>query len=160
MGFTIQYRTTRPIDDAQANAIRAAANGLNAGRTWLSCEPVHFYQGQQGGRLAGFSKPNFMPHPEDAAEAEALGLPDGKIRDAIDVLCELSRAHGVDWEFAHDYDPGPIGFIQNGIADARLLEQIDGIAGLTDMMDEGFGDDEDEYDEGDGPPILPFRPKN
>jgi hypothetical protein len=163
VGFTIQYRTTAKIDDAKADAIRAAVVSLLRGRTWLSCEPVHFYFEQMDGRLLGFSKPNFMPHPDDVASAEAQGLPDGTVRDVIDVLCELSRTHGVDWEFAHDHDPGPIGFIRNGVADRRLLEQIEGIAGLADMMGEmtegEFDEEEEEEDEGDGPPILPFRPR-
>lgn len=162
MGFSIRYRTTRPIGEDHAAEIRSAVDPLIDGRTWLSCEPVHFYPQLREGRLTGFSKPNFSPHPDDVASAMAEGLPDGTVRDVIDVLCALSRDHGVDWEFAHDHDPGPIGFIRKGVADRRLLEQIEGIAGLADVMGEledGRFDDEDDEDEGDGPPILPFRPR-
>ena len=164
MGFAIRYRTTRPVGEDRAEEIRSALDPLLDGRTWLSCEPVHFYFQLMEGRLAGFSKPNFDPHPDDAAAAAAQGLPDGTIRDVLDVLCVLSRDHSVDWEFAHDYDPGPIGFIRNGVADGKLLEQIEGIAGLADMMGEmgegAFEDDEDR-DNGSGEPaILPFRPRS
>jgi len=140
---------------------------LNEGRTWLSCEPVHFHFQPMEGRLAGFCKPNFSPHPEDVASAKAEGLPDGTVHDMIDVLCELSRAHGVDWEFSHDYDPGPIGFIRKGVADGKLLEQIEGLAGLAGMMGEGMDDEfedeerDDEDEDGNGEStILPFRPRS
>ena len=67
MGFSIHYRSTRPVGDAEADAIRQAAGEANAGRTWLSCEPVHFFAESEDGCLVGGSKPNFLPHPDDAA---------------------------------------------------------------------------------------------
>src|ERR1700692_3438623 len=99
MGFTIYYRSTGPIGAAQADAIRDAAATRVEGRTWLSCEPVHFFQDQQDDRLLGGSKPNFQPHPDDAASAAREGLPDGAVRDLVEILCTLSRDFEVDWQF-------------------------------------------------------------
>src|SRR5262249_55843343 len=115
MGFAIYYRSTRRVSPARANAIQEAAARLIEGRTCLSCEPVGFFADQEDGRLLGGSKPNFLPHPDDAAAAARESLTDGTVRDVIEVLCQLSRDHGVDWELSHDYDPGPIGFIRGGV---------------------------------------------
>src|SRR5262245_49961338 len=109
MGFSVNYRTTRPVTSAQAAAIKRAAEKLARGRTWLSCEPPFFSQSPDDGHLGGGCKPNFNPDSIDAAAAANEGLPDGTTQDMIDILCELSRAHDVDWEISHDYSDGPIG---------------------------------------------------
>src|SRR6185437_16335941 len=107
MGFTINYRSVRPVSPAEATAIRRAASDACRGRTWLSCEPVHFYAASDDGHLCGSSKPNFRPHPDDKASASREGLPDGTARDMLDVLCRLSKDHGIDWEISHDHSGGP-----------------------------------------------------
>src|SRR5437016_5928350 len=119
MGFSIYYRSTKRVDPATTAAIRNSADDLIEGRTWLSCEPVGFFQDQPDGHLFGGSKPNFQPDPDDAASAEQEDLPDGTVRDLLDILCELSRAFEVDWELSHDHDPG-LGFIRKGNCDNRL----------------------------------------
>ena|SRR2546422_1760043 len=133
MGFSINYRSTRPISSAEAESIARAAASANEGRTWLSCEPVHFILGDDG-HLLGFSKPNFQPHPDDAASAAREGLPDGTARDMLDVLCRLSRDHGVDWEISHDHSDGPIGFIRRGVCDQPVLDQVEAFADLGDIL--------------------------
>jgi hypothetical protein len=171
MGFSIRYCTTRSITANQANAIRQGAIDLIKGRTWLSCEPVHFFADQDDDRLSGFSKPNFNPHADDVASAAREGLPDGTVLDLLEVLRQLSCEHGVDWELSHDHSDGPFGFIRGGVCEPGLFDQIEGIAGMAETMGEftddqeslGFAllssDDRDD-DEGDEPPtILPFRPK-
>ena len=170
MGFTIYYRSTRRLSPARAKAIRKAADALSAGRTWLSCEPVGFFPDQMDGRLLGGSKPNFQPDPGDVAAAAAESLPDGTVRDLIEILCKLSSDHGVDWEFSHDHDPGPIGFIRGGVCEQRLREQLEAFGDLggilRELMDDYGGqsgtserDPDDEADDDAGPSILPFRPK-
>jgi hypothetical protein len=57
MGFTVYYRSTRPVDAATKGAIEKAARAASEGRTWLSCEPVHFFSGDKE-HLMGGSKPN------------------------------------------------------------------------------------------------------
>ena len=178
MGFTIYYRSTRRLSPARAKAVRRATDTLTAGRTWLSCEPVGFFPDQKDGRLFGGSKPNFQPHPDDVAAAAREGLPDGTVRDMIEVLCTLSRDFGVDWEFSHDHDPGPIGFIRGGVCEQRLREQVEAFGDLGGILREMMGDFEtpsgrapsspsgtserdsdDEPDDDAGPSVLPFRPK-
>src|SRR5687768_15192916 len=105
MGFSVYYRSTRPVAPSEADAIREAARAACVGRTWLSCEPVHFFPDPDDGHLLGGSKPNFFPHPDDTAAAGRAALPDGSVRDVLDVLCRLSRDHGVDWTLSHDHDP-------------------------------------------------------
>jgi hypothetical protein len=177
MGFTLYYRSTERISARRGRAIRKAAATLTEGRTWLSCEPVGFFADQDDGRLTGGSKPNFQPHAEDAAAAAGESLPDGTLREVIEVLCKLSTEFNVDWEFSHDHDPGPIGFIRGGVCEQRLLERVDTFAALGDVLSEIMG--ELEHPPGDlpssaagtprgreengdfgGPSILPFRPKD
>ena len=134
MGFTIYYRSMRPVPPAAAGVIEAAAEALSAGRSWLGCEPVSFWPSGDG-HLAGGSKPNFRPHPDDAADAAREGLPDGTARDMLDVLGRLSRDHGIDWELGHDHDPA-IGFIRAGLCDESVLSQVEAFAELADILGE------------------------
>jgi hypothetical protein len=140
MGFTIYYRCTRQLTAAEAEAIRQGARQANRGRTWLSCEAVHFFAGLDEGQLVGGSKPNFTPHPDDVASARRTQLPDGDVRAMIDVLCQLSRHHRVDWEFSHDYDRGPIGYIRDGVCEADLATQIEAFAALPAILAEALDD--------------------
>jgi len=176
MGFSVHYRSTRPVRPAKRDAIKRAADSLCGGRTWLGCEPVGFFSGQADGHLFGSSKPNFQPHPDDVASAAREGLPNGTTRDLLDVLCQLSRDHGVDWEISHDHSDGPVGYIQGGVCNGEVEAQMEAFADLggvlADLMAEsetepgsfpssGSGAtkrDTDEDDE-DGPSILSFRPK-
>ena len=163
MGFSVYYRTTEPVEPATRAAIDATCAKLCRGRTWLSCEPVWFFGADDDGHMMGGSKPNFMPHPDDVASAMSEGLPDGTVQDALDVLCQLSRDHRVDWEISHDDSGGPIGFIRSGQADPEVLVRIEAFASLGDILAE-FGEDEPfegpPDDDDDGPRILPFGPKD
>lgn len=135
MGFTVQYRSTRPVTSAEADAIRRDADAASDGRAWLYCEPVHLEDVEDDGTLIGFSKPNFRPHPDDAASAARSGLPAGTCRDMLDILCQLSRDHGIDWALGHDYDPD-IGSIRGGVCDPSVLNQIEGFDELADILGE------------------------
>jgi hypothetical protein len=135
MGFTVYYRSTRPVAPAEAEVIRRAAGEANAGRSWLGCEPVHFFPGDDGGHLLGGSKPNFQPHPGDAAAAARSGLPDGTTRDMLDILCRLSRDHGIDWALSHDHDTD-VGYIRAGVCDEGALAQIEAFAVMGDVLGE------------------------
>jgi hypothetical protein len=175
MGFTIYYRSTRPVPSERADAIRAAAYELIDGRTWLSCEPVGFFPDQEDGHLFGGSKPNFQPHPDDAASAAKEGLPDGTVNDLLDILCQLSSEFDVDWEFSHDHDAGPIGHVRGGVCEPRLRDQMEAFGDLgnilQELMDdtdlesedfsppETFDDEPDDDDDDPGPAILKFRPR-
>jgi hypothetical protein len=167
MGFAIYYRSTRRVSRARADVIRKAAVGLCGGRTWLSCEPVGFHSDLEDGRLAGFSKPNFLPNPDDAASAAREALPDGTALDMLEVLCRLSRDHGVDWEVRHDDAPEPVGYIRGGVCEPELRERVEALADLGDILSDLEAGDEAEpggrgaEDEDDGgPQILPFQPRN
>jgi hypothetical protein len=134
MSISIYYTSTSALTPGQADILRAGASAANRGRSWLSSEPVHFFPSLQDGKLLGGSKPNFSPHPDDAKSAASSGLPDGTPRDLIEILCRLSREHGVDWELSHDF--GTLGFIRGGIPDPGLLDQVDAFAGLGDALGE------------------------
>jgi hypothetical protein len=105
--------------------------------------------------LFGGSKPNFQPHPDDVASAAEEGLPDGTVLDLIDVLCQLSREHGVDWQFSHDYDLGPIGFIRGGVCDGRLREQVEAFADLGAFLGDMTAEAENAF--GDARALAPSR---
>ena len=133
MGVSIWYVSTRPIDPERAEAVVSAARAASAGRTWLSCEPVSL-RIDEDGRLEGFSKPNFHPHPDDVASAASKGLPDGTARDMLDILCRLSRDHGVDWEICHDHSDGPVGSINAGECDDVVFERVEVFADLAEIL--------------------------
>jgi hypothetical protein len=160
VGFSVYYRTTRPVSAEEAAAIRRDAEAASRGRTWLSCEPVQFFEVDpyDEGCLMGGSKPNFTPHPDAAATAAGEGHPDGNIRDVVDVLCRLSRSHGVDWEIRHDHDPAPVGTIRRGVCDPGLAERMDALADLAAILDAYERgeppDDVEDQDEDEGPRIL------
>lgn len=135
MGFTVYYRTFEPVDPQLQAAITKLAEEKCRGRTWLSCEPVGFFAPTDG-HLLGGSKPNFLPDPEDAASAAEEGLPDGTLRDAIDILCGLSRELGVDWEISHDHSDGVVGYIRRGECDDDLRNQLAEIEELVQAMQE------------------------
>jgi hypothetical protein len=159
MGFTVYYRSTRPVSQAEAEAVEQSVDDLCRGRTWLGCEPVGLFPGQADGHLFGGSKPNFQPHPDDAAAAARSGLPDGTTRDMLDILCQLSRDHGVDWEISHDYSDGPVGYVRDGVCDEAVLAQVEGFADLGDILAGLEAERDAGSDDDDGPPILPFRPE-
>jgi hypothetical protein len=139
MGFTVSYRSTRPVTPTEKAAIQLAARDTSKGRTWLGCEPVHFVSDEDR-YLVGSSKPNFVPHPDDVAAAAQDERPNGATRDMIDVLCQLSRDHAVDWEISHDFSNGPIGHIKSGTCDEEVLAQIEIFSELPDILGE-FGID-------------------
>ena len=159
MGFTIAYRSTRPVGPEAAAAIRSAADLASLGRTWLGCEPVQFDEADPEGlgHLSGGSKPNFSPDPDDAASADEEGLPDGDVADLLDVLARLSRDHGVDWEIRHDHEPGPAGHIRGGVCDPGLLGLAEAFDGLSDLIGEYEDEVDPDDDDDDGPRILRFR---
>jgi hypothetical protein len=145
MGFALYYRSTRPVGPAEFEALHRDALAACQGRTWLSCEPVAFFPGGTDGHLFGASKPNFQPHPDDEADAARSGLPDGTTSDLIAILCQLSRDHGVDWEFSHDASNGPIGEIRAGVCDEQVLDHVELFADLGDVISgdlEGLIDEE------------------
>ena len=169
MGFSITYHTTHAVTPAEAQKIRAAADKLTDGYTWLSCEPVTFYEELDDGRLAGFCKPNFHPHPDDIASALSEGLPDGTVQEMLDVLCELSQRFRVDFELTHDETDGAAGYIRGGVCDAGLRDLITLFGGFAefalehslDAMEEQSKDvadaeDSDEEDDDRGPSIIKF----
>ena len=172
MGFTVYYRSTEPLETDKADQVRYALRTANEGRTWLSCEPVHMFLTQMDGHLLGGSKPNFTPHPDDVASAKSQALPDGTIMDVLSILCDVSEEHGVDWEFSHDHDPGPIGCIRQGIPEPRLIEELRSISELGHVLadleseflqglngGEGLDDDSSPFDDDDNdPPILKLFP--
>ena len=142
MGFSIYFETTVPITADKAGAIRDAAALANAGRTWLSCEPVHFFSRKDSGlfgHLLGGVKPNLMPHPADVEAAAKENLPDGTFSDVLEILCRLSEAHDVDWDIRHDFSNGSIGYIRAGVCDEKVTALIQELAKMSNVLrDSGF----------------------
>jgi hypothetical protein len=173
MGFSVYYRSTLPVAKTVQDAILEAADAASDGRTWLSCEPICFFRCEDG-YLGGGSKPNYMPHPDDAADAASQGLPDGTLRDVLDILCRLSRDHSVDWEISHDHGDEPVGYIHGEVRDDEVSARIEGLADLGNILTDVMADSESQADgfppsasgagdadedDDDGPTILSFRPR-
>jgi hypothetical protein len=141
MGFAIHYRSTESMHPAQAFEIKQLAERLIGRYLWASCEPVLLDQ-QTDGRLAGQSKPVFFPAEIDGPTHGLDGLSDGTVMTLAEVLCELSREFGVEWEIGHDYEPDPIGLIRDGVVDDELMEQLETVGSLGDLLDD-FVDEEE-----------------
>ncbi len=171
MGFSIRYCSTETMHPAQAYAIKQHCEQLIGGFLWHSCEPVVLQQ-QSDGYLTGHSKPNFYPAELDTDTARLDGIPDGTVLTLAEVLCVLSRDHGVDWEIGHDYEPEPIGRISDGVANEDLMEQLATVGSMGDLLDfeEGEASDwetvelglvdhvgsEEDLDDDEEPRVLKF----
>lgn len=137
MGFAVSYVLTEPVPPDIETAIIRESQSLSSGRTWLSCEPPFLMN--HDGVITGVSKPNFFPHPDDVADAASEDLPDGTLNDLLDILCQISKQFGVDWEIAHDYSDGPLGYIRSGVCDEDVRDQIEAFSDLAgDLGIEGF----------------------
>ena len=78
-----------------------------------------------------------MPHPNDVTSAQAESLPDGTVRDLLEILVLLSVRFDIDREIAHDHSDGTLGYIRNGICDDVVREQCEAFSDLTqDLLDE------------------------
>jgi hypothetical protein len=138
MDFAVSYRSARPLEQIEIDAIIRAVNAANLGRSWVRCEPVFLFP-ELDGHLAGSSKPHARSDSTDSTDSgvePAHVLPGGTVRDMFGILCELSKAHGVDWEIRHDYENDPIGMIQGGVADEEIVEEIEALAELGDALKE------------------------
>jgi hypothetical protein len=67
-----------------------------------------------------------------------------------EVLCSLSREHGIDWYLGHDYEPDWIGRICDGVPDSELIEQLETFGSIGDLFDEALDElDEDDLEKDD-----------
>ena len=99
---------------AAAFEIKQHAEVLNKGLDWSGCEQVRLDQ-STGGTLAGSSETTFAIDLDgDLTAQDTLGM-----ASLIDVLCELSRCHSVDWCIEHDYEDE----IVAAFAKASLISQ-------------------------------------
>lgn len=149
MGFSIHYRSTETMHPALAFEIKQHAERLIGGYSWLSCEPISLRQ-QSDGYLIGHSKPSFFPAEADVHEPDPQELPDGTVLTLAEVLCSLSREHGIDWYLQHDYEPEWIGRISNGVADAELIEQLETFGSIGDLLDDSLDEFEEDVELDDG----------
>ena len=132
MGFCINYCSTRTVTAAEAEAIDQACELLCEDEEGVGCEPIEFFECLRAnlgelpypeGHLSGSSKISFNSPEEDATPGEETRIV--TIHDLIDTLCQISRDHRVDWEVGHDYHEGPAGYIRSGLADDKLVTEID-----------------------------------
>lgn len=124
--YDISYRSTRAATAAEAEAIDQAATRLCEDPDWVGCEEISFYEcfdAYAEGHLSGCSKLSLKPQQEYAIPGVETRIV--TIRDLIDALCQISRDHQIDWEIGHDYHDGPVGYIRSGLADDKLVAEID-----------------------------------
>jgi len=135
MGFSIRYRSTESMHPVRAFEIKEHAESLNAGYAWFSCEPVTLQQ-RTDGVLYGASKPEYYPAELGSADQHIDGVPDGTVLSLAEVLCELSRSHHVDWRIGHDLQVEAIGWIEDGVANEELIEELETIGAVGDLLDD------------------------
>ncbi len=147
---------------ARAYEIRQSAERLISQYSWNAFAPVILSQ-QTDGHVSGSSRMNSMPEEAEVDSATADRLPEGTITTFVEVLCQLSQTHGVDWDICDDYEPDSIGCIRDGIAEAKLLEQLEMLSRLGELLEESDEEEEiGEHQEDDrgweeeGPILLKF----
>jgi hypothetical protein len=138
VGFSVDYRSTRPVTAAEAEAIDQAAARLCDPPDWVGCEEISFYECLEAygeGHLSGSSKPDLEAHwVYKIPGVETRIVPTWEL---IDALCQISRDHQVDWEISHDYRDGPVGYIRSGLADDKLVAEIDRLLAEFEAFREG-----------------------
>jgi hypothetical protein len=131
VGFCIDYCSTRAVTAAEAEAIDEAAN-LLCDEDGVGCEPIYFFECLQAslgelpypeGHLSGSSKMSFNTPEEDAIPGVETHIV--TVHDLVDTLCQISRDHQVDWEVGHSGLEGPAGYIRSGVAEDKLVTEID-----------------------------------
>jgi hypothetical protein len=132
MSFEVYYRSTRPVEPAEAEAIEESAGRL-CDRDWQGWEPVRFYGASANGSLFGGCKPDCGPHRARLAAGQQ-GPPTAAHCPLLNVLSQLSREYGIDWEFSHDHSKGPIGYIRGGTPDKQLVAEIDSVLASIESM--------------------------
>jgi hypothetical protein len=138
VSFSVSYRSTRAVTAAEAEAIDLATIPSCNDPEWVGCEPIFFHEclaAYADGHLSGSSKPSLKPHQSPL-------IPDletrvATVRDMIDALCQISRDHQIDWEIGHDYHDGPVGYIRSGLADDKLVAEIDRLSAEIEAIREG-----------------------
>jgi hypothetical protein len=126
MGCDVSYCSTRAVSPEEAEAIDESASRLCDNPDWVGCQPVNFFScldGHAGGPLSGSSKLSFRPPEEQAIPG--VETYNATVRDLLNALCELSREYKIDWEIGHEYSEGPVGYIRTGVADDKLVAEID-----------------------------------
>jgi hypothetical protein len=128
--------------------IGQAADRLIQQFAWIDCEPVKLKQ-ETDGFLAGQCGAWFCTAEVD--EDPFSSLPQAVLMTVIEVLCQLSASHHVDWVIGHDYEVGAVGRICDGLAGADLIEEIETLDSIGDLIEDIQPDDFDADDNG-----LPF----
>ena len=126
---------------AAAFEIKQHCTALISELDWAGCETVKLDQTTDG-MLIGSSETTFAIDLDgDLTAEDTIG-----IASLIDVLCELSRCHQVDWCIEHDYEDEPIGCVREGIADVAVIEELSTICTIGEMLGD-FDDDLDLSDQ-------------
>ena len=138
--FAIRYRAAAPLTLGDAARVHVALARFVGGSAWMLCEQPCLTQ-RPDGHLAGSSALNMTPRPEEVRAAMAVCGPDGTAETLFEVLDQVSRECGVDWELSHSLAEGVAGHIAGGVTDAGARRLLDQIAELAEsLMPAGAGE--------------------
>lgn len=138
--FAIRYRTATPLAPDAAARVRDALERFAGGSAWALCEPPTLHADSRG-HLAGQSLVNLAPDPNEVRAAMAVCGPDGTAETLLEVLDQVSRECGVDWELSHSESEVVVGGIRQGVADSGAQRLLDRVAELSEAeMPEGAGE--------------------
>jgi hypothetical protein len=87
------------------------------------------------GHLSGGSKISMKAHHEYEIDDGETRI--ATIHDLMDALCQFSRDHQIGWEIGHSYYDGPVGYIRSGLADDKLVAEIDRVSAEIEAVREG-----------------------
>jgi hypothetical protein len=138
MGCEVNYRSMRAVTAAEAEAIDQTAARLCENPEWVGCEGIGFYgciDGYREGQLKGGSKFSFRLLEGEVIPGVETRI--ATIRDLLDSLCQISREHQVDWEIGHEYHDGPVGYIRSGVAEDKLVAEIDRLSAELEAVRKG-----------------------
>ncbi|MDB5313466.1 MAG: hypothetical protein JWO38_7668 [Gemmataceae bacterium] len=161
MGVGLDFRTAGAVSPDVENAVRAELGAVNAGRPWILCEPIHFFDAENGGILFGGSKLNLHPWPDEFRAAAAEPHDRNDLEALLDALTDWSARFGLTWDL--DIDGAPLGRIERGNCPPELTGALQAMADVAaelanfdPMSGEFVGEGEpDDADPPDDPPTGP-----
>src|SRR5262249_7215069 len=145
MGVSLYYRVDGPVSPDINQAVRAEAETVNAAQPWILCEPICFFDTEDG-ELCGGSKLNLMPHPDELAQLRDHQPERNDLQALLHALADWSTRSGIAWEL--EINGTPLGRIEPGDGPEGLsavFERMAELAGLDPI------DETDEHDPPTGP---------
>jgi hypothetical protein len=149
VGVLLCFTSVESASPEVEAAIRAEPRERGGGRSWVLCEPPHFYPTEEDGLLRGGSKLNLHPWADELAEVSKAPGERNDLQELLRLLCAWSGRHGLTWEL--EVDGMPLGRIEGGACQGDVEGALEAFADLAEYLGEEFPREWPDYDGGEPP---------